>query len=183
MPPYDDSISFTIPARIHPGYSLLGRALRREFGDPLRAEAHHILALAALGLLPVAVHYLGDFVPLPIDQWPLQAGILLLIVLTGVAGWQPRTDVEVRDGSLSARRGKEMWSSPLDEIESAETISALRYHRHYRRYSVTRAFIGRMEQHLVLLRTRRGPVVLGLGERDRAAFLHYLENRRSVHAA
>jgi hypothetical protein len=152
----------------------------RMMGDARRAEAHHVLALAALFLLPVAIHVVAEFVTLPIRRWPLQGAIVLTILLTAAAGWQPRIRVYVADGRLVVRRRRDVWGISLDEIEAAETITFLRYHRHYRRYAVTRSFVGRPEEHVLLLRTPRGPVILGLNDRDRSTLLHHLENQRSV---
>ncbi|NNF58181.1 MAG: hypothetical protein HKN04_08055, partial [Rhodothermaceae bacterium] len=47
-------------------------------------------------------------------------------------------------------------------IECTERITADACHRHWRRYAATQAFVNRLPDELLLLRTTSGPVVLGL---------------------
>jgi hypothetical protein len=52
-----------------------------------------------------------------------------------------------------------------------DTVSATTYHRHYRRYAATAAFVGAPRDELLLFRTERGPVVVGLGDAEAQAAL------------
>jgi hypothetical protein len=48
-------------------------------------------------------------------------------------------------------------------------VTALEFHRHYRKYSQTRVFINNLKAPLVLLKTEEGPVVLELPEPHEAS--------------
>ena len=180
------TLTFCIPRRFHPGYSLLGRGLRRLVRDPLRAEAFFILALTGLALLWLLVQYaVWAFLqpapsapagPAALRFWAVQGGALLFLVLTCVVGVAPAAVVTCAPGGrLRLRQGRRRLALDNAEIKAIKKITPLRYHRHERRYAATQAFVGRLRHDLLLLRTARGPVVLGLAPQDQAALQRHLD--------
>ena len=178
--------SFHISGRFHPGYSLLGRWLRRTTGDARRAEA--LLIVALVGLLVVlaggqalAWMLLQDVLevapraPEAAAFWLAQLGAALGYVLFGLVGFQPPITVTCMPGALVLCQGGRTLALPYHAIASAEPVSALRFHRHWRRYAATHVFVNRIPDPLLLLRTTSGPVVLGLSAGDQAALVEHLE--------
>jgi hypothetical protein len=90
----------------------------------------------------------------------------LALVATCLLGWRPRVVVTARDEVLDVRQGAEALSLHHGRIASVERITAAAYHRHWRRYAATRAFVNRLPDELLLLHTASGPVVLGLAAPD-----------------
>jgi hypothetical protein len=185
-----------IPSRLHPSYSLLGRWLRRRVGDARRAAALFVVALAGLALALVLAHYVAWALlqpvvaadpggPVALAFWGLQAGSVLLFLLTCVAGVRPAACVRYTRALLEVRRGTRVRRLALSEIHRAGALSPLRYHRHYRRYAATEAFVDRLRTDLLLLRTRDAVVVLELPDADRQRLLAYVEATRapSAHVA
>ena len=182
---------FRIPRRFDPRCSLLGRGLRRFSRDPLQAEAYFIVALTGLVLLWLLAQYaVWAFVQsAPSDSaaalcfWAVQGGALLFLALTCVVGVAPAAVITCTPGGgLSIRQGRSRLALENAEIQAIKKITPLRYHRHERRYAATQAFTGRLRHDLLLLRTARGPVVLGLAPEDQAAVRRHLESAR-VHAS
>lgn len=178
--------SFYIPRRFHPGYSLLGRWLRRATGDARQAEALLIVALAGLLLLlaggqTLAWTFLQDTLkaaprsPEATAFWLAQFGMALGYVLFGLLGFQPPITITCTPSKLTLRQGARTLVLPYHAITSAVLVSALHFHRHWRRYAATHVFVNRIPDSLLLLRTTSGPVVLGLSAEDQAALLEHLE--------
>ena len=178
--------SFHISGRFHPGYSLLGRWLRRATGDVRRAEALLIVAWSGLLLLlaggqALAWMLLQDVLeaaprgPEATAFWLAQLGAALGYVLFGLVGFQPPIAVTCTPRRLTLRQGDRTLAIPYHAITSAEPVSVLRFHRHWRRYAATHVFVNRIPDTLLLLRTTSGPVVLGLSAGDQAALVEHLE--------
>ena len=178
---------FHTSRRFHPGYSLLGRWLRRSVGDRRRAEALHILIGTGFALALVLAHFVASTFWPPAAQPMLYTavlgGALALALGLGVVGFQPTLAVVCRDkaGELHLQQGADRLTVPYDAIESVEPISALRFHRHERRYAATHVFIGSLGDEVLLLRTGRGPVVIGLdAAADQSALAEHLETARAA---
>lgn len=168
----------TAPPAFHPASSLLGRALRRPIADARQAESLYIVAVA---LVTVAVALLGQWGWM---HWgdsfayaAVQGVVWLLVGAVCFAGWRPRLHVRARAEALHISRGAEALVLPWRRIEAAERVSAESYHRHWRRYAATRAFVNRLPEELLLLRTGAGPVVLGLAAADLARLEAHLAER------
>ncbi len=158
----------TDPPAWHPASSLLGRALRRRVADERRAESTYIVVVA---LVAVVLALAGQWGWMRWEASPLAYGLglgaaWLLAGAACLAGWRPRLHVRARAGRLEIRRGAEELVLPYGQIEAAERVSAEAYHRHWRRYAATRSFVNRLGDEVLLLRTARGPVVLGLARPD-----------------
>lgn len=166
--------AFLIPGRLHPGYSLLGRWLRHRTGDARRAEALHVVLLGGL-LVAVLLAFNVAWTLLPgsgATSWTLAlwgGGSLLLLILVGAAGWEPAVRVEAGGAGLRVRRGTAGVDVTYDAVLRVETVPALRYHRHYRRYAAVQHFVNRPVDAALLLHLADGIVALGLSAGDRAA--------------
>jgi len=181
---------FVMPARFHPGYSPVGRWVRRRVGDARRAEAYFILTLVgAVAMLALAQYVAWALVqdavtanpggPAAMAFWGGQVAAVALYALTCVLGFQPSVEVAVTPDGVRIRQGKEALTLASDEVLRVETIPALVFHRHHRRYAGTRVFVTRMPPEVLLLHTREGPVALGLAPGDRAALIAHLQAQAS----
>lgn len=185
--PDDVPLTCSIPGRFHPGYSLLGRWMRRRFHDERQAEAWFIVTLAGIVVGLAVAQYLAWTVlqlvhPAPSPTvlglfWAAQLALVLLSGLTCLLGKQPPVTVTFGTDALYLHQKPRVVEVRCDRITAAESISALLFHRHYRRYAETRVFVNRVPPTLLLLHTDDGPVVLGLPEEDRHAVLAHLEAR------
>ena len=180
-----DVQTFRVARRFHAGHSVLGRALRRSTGDRRYAEALQILILTAFGLGVLLFHYLS-WTLLPAEASPAVQGGLALVEIglvmggagLGVVGVQPALTVTVDAAAqtLTLRQGPRQLALPMDAIDAVGRRPARAFHRHERRYAATRVFIGRWHDAVVLLRTARGPVAIGLATpADQAALIRHLE--------
>ena len=154
-----------------PSYSLLGRALRRWTGDRLRGEALFLVALTGLALILLMAHYLGwallqsYLAEQPTRQllfWTGQLASGVVWAGVGLVGFRPNVTASCTSTALRLEQNGRTRTVPYDSIEEARVISAMRYHRHYRRYAATSVFVGRLADDVLLLRTERGPVIVGL---------------------
>ncbi|MEP0547720.1 MAG: hypothetical protein ABJF88_12370 [Rhodothermales bacterium] len=167
-------LRFVTPPSFYPPASLLGRLAGRWAQDRRQAESFYFVAAALVlcvgSLLSqwgwVAFGAIGPGgTPEP---WYFAVQIVGGLLLGGVCllGWKPAVTVEAHEGGLDVRQGTEALSLPYARIHAAERISADAYHRHWRRYAATRAFVNRLPAELLLLRTASGPLVLGLAPED-----------------
>lgn len=164
-------LRLVIPRSLHPPASLLGRLVRRRARDARQAESLYLVAVALVLCVGALVSQWGwiavgagpdvapGYVVAQIVGGALLVGACLL-------GWTPPVVVTAHDGGLDVRQGAETVSLPYEWIHAAERISADAYHRHWRRYAATHAFVGRLPDELLLLRTDAGPIVLGLAAPD-----------------
>lgn len=179
--------TFHTSRRFHPGYSPLGRWLRRQTGDRRRAEALHLLIGTAYALAVVMGYFAFS------TLWPSAAALTngyallwmsgsLALAGAGLIGFRPALSVTCRDDAEELRltQGERTLMLPYDAIASVEQISALRFHRHERRYAATHVFIGRLGDDVLLLRTERSPVVIGLDTaEEQSALADHLETART----
>ena len=165
---------------------MLGRWLRRAIGDERRAEAYFILVLSGLivGVILfqyVAWAWLGATIladptgSVAVAFWLMQLGSVVGSVLLAVVGFQPAIRIVATPAGIQLQQGKTVIALHPEDITSVETISALTFHRHYRRYAATRSFVNRIEDELLLLHTSDGPLVLGLSAADHARLLPHLK--------
>ncbi|MFO8099053.1 MAG: hypothetical protein R6T83_05440 [Salinibacter sp.] len=163
--------TFRSPRCYDPSHSLLGRAFRRWTRDRLRGEALFLVALTGLALLLLMAHYLGwallqsYLAEKPSRQvlfWVSQLATAGAWGGVGLLGFRPAVTATCTASTLRLEQGRRTRTIPYDAIEEASVIPATRYHRHYRRYAGTSVFIGRLADVVLLLRTERGPVVVGL---------------------
>lgn len=184
------SLHLIIARRFHPAYSLLGRGLRRLSADARQAEALFLVVLAGLGLLVLLTQFLSWALLQPVFTadpgsparlvfWAAQLGSLLLLGLTCVLGFTPPITVACDAAGLHLRRGSQALDLAYDAIESAETVTALRFHRHWRRFAGTHVFVNRLDGDVLLLGTTQGTVALRLPETDREALLTHLAAQRT----
>ena len=162
--------------------------MQRRLGDVRRAEALFLVALTMIALSLLLAQYLAWIWLQPailadpagsvaLAFWLSQVGALMLCLGTCVVGFTPAVVAAVTPTGLHLRRGKHERTLSYGEITSAESISALRYYRHYACYAATDAFVNRLTPDVLLLHTARGPVALGLLPKDHAVLRHHLEDR------
>jgi MFS family permease len=156
-----------------PSYSLLGRLLRSWTGDRLRGEALFIVVLTGLALALLMAHYLGwallkpTLVENPSWQMLFWAGQLASVVALaglGLVGVRPGVTVDCTPRGIDLGQGRRAHSISYEAVEEIALISAVRYHRHYRRYAATKVFVGPLGDEVLLLRTAGGPVVVSLAD-------------------
>jgi len=173
------TLTFHTSRRFDPSHSLLGRAVRRWTGDPLRGEAVFYLVLSALVLALLMAHYLGWALLQPLMEadateswqvlfWIGQLASVGLVTAIGGIGFRPGVEVafDPETASLHLQQGASERRLGPSDVREATRISAQRYHMHYRRYAATDAFVAEATDDMLLLRTADGPVVLALPSAD-----------------
>lgn len=183
------SRTFHAPRRFHPGYSWLGRWLRRRT-DRRQGEALHILIVTGLGLGLLLVHYVSwtlfyeSLEATPLHQqiyWLSQAALLGVTAALCLVGVRPALVVTARPRALHVEQGDRSLTVPYDALTSVQLIAARRFHRHERRYAATRVFLGAVPNEVLLVRRAEGgPVVLGLPPSAQDALHAHLETRHAV---
>ena len=167
--------TFRSPRIFDPRYSLLGRAFRAWTGDRLRGEALFVVAVTGLAVLLLLAHYLGwallqpALAGSPSGQtlfWVGQLASALVWAGLGLVGVRPAVSVHCTSAGLELEQGGRHRQVPYDALDAVKTVAATTYHRHYRRYAATAVFVGRLQDEVLLLRTERGPVVVGLADPD-----------------
>ncbi len=175
--------SFHAPRRFHPGYSWLGRWLRRRT-DRLQGEALHMLIMTAAALVLLLIHYLSwtllheafSTAPgLEAGYWLTQLALLAGILGTGAVGFRPALTVTCDADVLHVTQGSRRMEVALDAVSAVEPIAAQRYHRHERRYAATRVFIGTLGGTVLLVRRANGgPIIIGLSSDAQTALHEHL---------
>lgn len=171
--------TFRSPRSFHPCYSLLGSAVRYWTGDRLRGEALFLVTLTSLVLVLLIAHYLSWALLQSLvagstaQEWQLtfwfgQLASLAAVLAFAVVGFRPPLTVTCDDdaGVVRLSQGRDDLTLSYDAITKTRVISAVRFHRHYRRYARTRVFIGRLGDAVVLVDTDDGPVVIALDDPD-----------------
>jgi hypothetical protein len=181
--------TFESPSSYQPRYSLLGRAIRTWVGDRLRGNALFIVALTALTLALLMSHYLGWALLRPylaahpgwqVVFWGVQVGLGLLLAGAGLVGVCPSVQVTCSSDTVTVRQGDRSCTLSATSIDDISVISARRYHRHYRRYAATQAFVSRLPDEAICLRTGEGPVIVALADpADQSALLDRLNRLRA----
>ncbi len=181
--------AFESPRSYHPSYSVLGRAVRAWVGDRLRGEALYLVALTGLTLVLLMSHYLGwallksTLLANPSWQavfWGGQVGSVLVLIGIGLVGFRPAVRVECHSDRVELTQGDRSCTLSHSSIRELASISARRYHRHYRRYAATQVFASDFPDEVLLLRTEDGPVIVALSDPEaQAALFDRLEALRS----
>ncbi len=181
------SYTYHIQRRFHIGYSILGRQIRQRIADEHYAEGVFIIAFAALFICLVITNYLGwailqsMYAGAPdeagaITYWIGQVILAFLFLAFCVVGFKPAVHVSFDpQKGLSIKQGRKQADISLQNIRAASRISALRFHRHHRKYSETQAFFVKLPLSLTLLSTDDGPVLLGLSEEENQELITLLQ--------
>lgn len=180
---------FHLPRRFHMAYAPLGRWISRREPDARRAENLLILALTALlmGIMfanQIAWAFVKDAIvaapegPTAMAFWLAQVGFLMALFFGGVLGFKPALALTCGPRALHIQEEGVETVVPYDSIDTIRVISALAYHRHFRRYRQTRSFVNQIEAEMVLLETTTGPVILGLPPEDHQVFIAQVERQR-----
>jgi MFS family permease len=165
--------TFQSPRSYDPSYSLLGRLLRYWTGDRLRGEALYVVVLTGLALALLMSHYLGwallkstlaEHPSWQVLFWVGQLASVALLAAVGLVGLRPGVTVVCTPTGLEIEQGSRARTVPYEAVEAVDTVSATRYHRHYRRYAATDVFAGQLAEEVLLLRTDRGPIVVALAD-------------------
>ncbi len=177
-------LRLTIPRSLYPPASPLGRAVRRWAHDARQAESVYFVVVALVLCLATLA---GQWGWIAFGTTPEGAPSLaffgvqvvggLGLAATCLVGWRPPVAVTARDAALDVRQGDRALSLHYGRIASAERITAEAYHRHWRRFAATRAFVNRLPDDLLLLHTASGPVVLGLAPADLDRLQAHLADR------
>lgn len=169
------------------GYSVLGRLIKKRVKDVHYAEGIYIFSFATLLIGLIIFNYLGWALIQPalasangeqvaVAFWIAQTALAALFVLFCVIGFKPATQITVDTASgLSIKQGKTQLNIRHSDIESVTSLSALRFHRHYRKYQNTRIFFGRLPRLVMLISTSEFPIVLGLSPEDHRELLTHLQ--------
>lgn len=160
--------------------------MKRVLDDERQAEAVYLIMASLLLLTLLLAQYLAWALlnttmqadpagPVTLLFWGLQGIGVVLFVLLGILGFKPAVAVTIEPKCLYLRQGERTCLVPYEGMEAVEPLSALLFHRHYARYAATQAFISQMPATLLLIKTARGPVVVGLRPEDQLALLHHLQ--------
>ncbi|MFB6271376.1 MAG: hypothetical protein ABEL51_00635 [Salinibacter sp.] len=181
--------TFTSPSAYHPSYSLLGRAVRAWIDDRLRGEALYIVVLTGLTLVLLMSHYLGWALLKPVLTehpfwqrlfWIGQGTSVLVLLGLGLVGFRPAVRVRCGPETITLRQGDRVCRVDYTALTDVSTLSARRYHRHYRRYAATRIFLSAVPDEVICLHTEEGPVIVALSDPDaQTAVLDHLASVRS----
>jgi hypothetical protein len=161
-------LTCTAPRSFAPTRSALGQLVRRCIPDARQAEAAYWVVLV---VLTATALLLGHWAWLALAGAAGPAEVLvatmagLALAAFAFAGWQPEIAVTVTEDRLRVRRGSDTCDVPLDRVATTRRVPATEAHAHWLRYAATRAFVNRMPEELLLLRTADGmPVLVGLPE-------------------
>jgi hypothetical protein len=134
--------------------------------------------MSGLILLVFAVNFIGwswlheDILADPVGSTAIkyycaQTLLVVSLIAFGVIGYSKAIVIEWASGSLVLSRGKE---EPVrvgtDEIEHFEIVSADDYHRYQARYAGVIPFINAVPKTILLIRTSKSILALGLCEAD-----------------
>ncbi|GAB5521629.1 MAG: hypothetical protein RhofKO_38800 [Rhodothermales bacterium] len=181
----DRSTHAHIAARWNPTYSLLGRWMRRRVADRWQAQAYTVLAASGLLVALIIASFLawgvwGEVIsadpegPVALRFWWIQAAAMIAGLVLTLAGWSPAIKLTVDEAGLTVETPHVTHTMPHWTIERVAPISAVTYHRHYRRYAGTTPFVGALPSQLLLVESEAYCWVLGLDAEAQAAVLHAL---------
>ena len=109
-----------------------------------------------------------------------QIGSFVSLFTAAFLGFKPKLEITIDPHCLHIKQGDHKLLLLNSEVQSTQVISALQYHQHYRKYSRTKSFYNRLSDHLLLLETENGPVILGVSEEDQATLLETLRSSAST---
>jgi hypothetical protein len=107
--------------------------------------------------------------------WILQSLGLVAVIALGWAGWRPATRVTLTQEAIRISQGRASdLIIPLAEVTDLARIPAIKYHQHYRKYALTRAYPGPVTDTVVLIRTASRPIILGIRTAEQRILLDRL---------
>lgn len=178
---------FRIPAVFYAGLSPLGRWFRRRVSDSFKAENLFIITAAvSIIVMMIANQVAWAFIresvlaaprgTAAVTFWLAQLAAVTLFITTCIIGFKEAVNITCTNSAVCIQQGKVQKIVPFNEIESAELIDGMTFHRHYALYAETQAFVNRKFNKQVLLRTNDGQaIVLGLPKTEMQAFLQTVE--------
>ena len=181
----------SVPKKLNANYSILGRIIRRSVQDTHYAEGILILTIALLCISIVVAFYIAWAFVQPFVEadatgqtavyyFLAQIASFILLFTAAFLGFKPKLEITIEPHCLHIKQGDHRLLLLNSEIQSTQVISALQYHQHYRKYSSTKAFYNRLSDHLLLLETENGPIILGVSEEDQATLLETLRSSASA---
>lgn len=179
-------LRFVIPRSFYPPASPLGRLVGRWAQDARQAESFYFVAAAfvlCVGSLLSQWGWVAFGTGEEATPWFFVTQVAggLLLGAGCLLGWKHTVDVTAERRELHVRKGEDATSIRYEHIHAVERISADAYHRHWRRYAATRAFVNRLPAELLLLRTEGGPLILGLSPSDLDRLEAHLAQQIEVH--
>ncbi|MEM6646367.1 MAG: hypothetical protein AAF730_08945 [Bacteroidota bacterium] len=176
-PVVNRSLHAHIAARWDPTHSLLGQWVQRKTADRWQAQAYFILVSISLLVVLVIANFVAWGVvgasitaapegSMAVAFWWSQLAAFGGWGLISLFGWAPGVQVDVNEAGLVVTQAERTLTMPRWTIERVEVISAMQYHRHYRRYAGTTAFVGALPPHLLLVESEAYCWVLGLAADD-----------------
>lgn len=181
-------LRLTIARAFYPPAAPLGRWVQRRARDARQAESLTIIAIA---LVFTAATLASQWSWILLGEAALDSALALWVLVAHVVGggllgwlclwgWTPAITVEAEADGLEVTQEESVLSLAYETIDHTERITADAYHRHWRRYAATLAFVNRLPETLLLLRTPSGPVILGLAPADLDLLDAHLADRLDV---
>jgi hypothetical protein len=112
--------------------------------------------------------------------WGGQVISVLLLAGLGLIGFRPAVRVTCTSDAVELRQGSRFQTIPHSSIATVDTISTVRFHRHYRRYAATQVFVAELSGDVICLDTEEGPVIVSFSDSGtQAALLDRLQAEHS----
>jgi len=112
--------------------------------------------------------------------WGGQVISVLLLAGLGLIGFCPAVRVRCTSDAVELRQGSQSQTIPYSSIATVDTISTVRFHRHYRRYAATQVFVSELSGDVICLDTEEGPVIVSFSDSGTQAAL--LDRLRAEHS-
>ena len=172
--------AFYVPPRLSPSRSLLGLGIRCLVQDRWQAESVYLVVFPLIVLLVILAQFIAWtwLEPAAVAAtrffWA-QVLAILAVALLGAVGFKPPVRIFVHDSGLVLRQGKRLRTLSHDAIRSFAVITALAYHREYRRQRAVVPFISRLTPEVVIIVAAQTKLAVGLMPSDQAVFTQCLE--------
>lgn len=172
-------------------YSPVAKLIRKYVPDTLRAENLFILVSASIIIALMLANQVawalirnevmaqptGD---VAIAYWLFQLGFAAVFFFTCIVGFKPATTITCTKTAINIQQGSTNISVPYQAISTVKTVSDVTFHRHYRLYKNTFAFVNEPQKEMVLLNTAQHPVVLGLKAADATDLMQHIDAQRQT---
>ncbi|MBT8401007.1 MAG: hypothetical protein KJO98_11070 [Rhodothermia bacterium] len=177
---------FEIPRRFDPTRSVFGRFVGRH-ADVLQSEARYYFAtiMMLIGILIANFIAWAILKPTIMDDplgtvailyWAVQVVSMVGFLALCLVGFQRGTVITVDDCNVSLARGDEPVTVRRSDIDSLEIVSALAFHRHYRRYSNVSSYAAVGTEAYVIIRVSEKVLAIGLGGENAQDLLNTLKS-------
>ena len=171
--PRNSRSTLRAPARFNPGYSILGRALRKRMLDARQAGTCFLIVLSSLVLVLAAAQFLAWTYLEPaiaaaprgntaLGFWTGQIAAVLLLFFTAVLGRAPSVRITLHNESMELCQGARTASVDFSEIMAVHSAGALSYHREHGPYADVQPFISGMPPSVLVVLTTRAVFGVGL---------------------